>query len=518
MSHVKQNNNEKYRIYDQMIRSFYNEEQKSKRLSLNYKHEVKLEPILIIESIQKKIKVGFKIGINQMYKIKKITDFYDRMKKNEDYKYGVKLEFTHSSEVFEEKSIKILNFIMKYAEIIKYSNETLNHYHTYNSDNTILLTESGIDEFFDIVNGEKIETRIDGKDNQVELVDMEPEIKFDITENNEQEYVITTKANSFDFSIINGKDFVYFLQNDKMYRCSKKFDNTVLKLLNVFRVNFTNEIPFKKSEFSEIYSLIIPEMKENISISNIDIEEIENYIPKKLKVKVFLDVNRHNYIVADIKFGYDNIEFSPFHDVELKIPRNIVEESRALDLFSNNGFMFDSVNEKLILTDENKIYNFLKYGIFDLINKFEILATDEFKKREIISPKMSSIGVKIENNLLEIDLSNIDLDRSELEEIMKKYKLKKKFHRLKNGVFVDLDNNESLDTIEKIFESTDVTFKELSNGIIRVPINRSLYLDKILKQNNILIKQNEDYKKLIDDISERKIADSVVTPSNLKLN
>ena len=37
---------------------------------------------------------------------------------------------------------------------------------------------------------------------------------------------------------------------------------------------------------------------------------------------------------------------------------------------------------------------------------------------------------------MSIDLSNIDIDRTEILEIMKKYKLKKKYHRLKNGEFV----------------------------------------------------------------------------------
>ena len=515
MSKVKHNNKEKYRIYDQMISSFYAEEQNNKRINSNNNKEIKIEPTLIIESTQKKFKVGFKVGINQMYKIKKITEFYDRMKKHENYKYGLKLEFVHSYGAFEDESQKILDFIMKYAEIVKYTNDNLNHYHTYNSENYILLTESGIDEFFDLLKNKTIDVRMDGKEDKVELLDKEPDIKFEITENNAEEYVITTKSNSFDFNVIYGKDFTYFLQDNRLYRCSKKFENTVLKLLNVFRVNFTKEIPFKKEEFSEIYSLVIPEMKNNISINNVDIEEIEQYIPKKLKAKIFLDIDKHNYIVAEIKFSYDNIEFSPFQDVDLNIPRNIVEESRSLDLFSANGFMFDSVNEKLILANEDKIYDFLKFGIVEMINKFEILATDEFKRREIISPKMSSIGVKIENNLLEIDLSNIDIDSSEIEEIMKKYKLKKRFHRLKNGTFIDLENNESLDTLEKIVESTDINYKELSKGTIKVPISRSLYLDKILKKNNILIKQNEEYQKLIDDINERKIDESVDIPKSL---
>lgn len=516
MNKMNHSGKEKYRIYDQMISSFYNEEQKGKKITLNNQQSIRIEPTLIIESTQKKVKVGFKIGDKQMYKIKNIIEFYERMTKNEDYKYGIKLEFTHCESAFEIESIEMLKFIMKYAEMVKYANENLNHYHTYNSENTLPLTESGIDDLFDIMKRKSLDLRLDGKECIVELIDHEPEIKFEITENSEEEYALKAKTNSFDFTVINGKNYIYFLQDNKLYRCSTKFQYTVLKLLNVFRINFTNSIPFKKTNFSELYSLIIPEMKENISICNVNIEEMEKYIPKKLKVKVFLDSDKHNYITADIKFKYDTTEFSPFKDINLDIPRNIVDESRALDMFRNNGFMYNQADNKLILTDEENIYNFLKYGIEEMINKFEIMATNEFRNREIITPKISSVGVKIENDLLNIDLSNLDIDINEIEEVMKKYKLKKTFHRLKNGQFIDLEKNEVLDTIESIIESSDLTFKELTNGTIKVPIYRSLYLDKILKQNNILVKQNDKYKKIIEDINERKIAERLQIPQNLK--
>ena len=48
---------------------------------------------------------------------------------------------------------------------------------------------------------------------------------------------------------------------------------------------------------------------------------------------------------------------------------------------------------------------------------------------------VGALGVRIENNLLQIDFSGLDFDVSELKDIMKQYKLKKKFHRLKDGQY-----------------------------------------------------------------------------------
>ena len=121
------------------------------------------------------------------------------------------------------------------------------------------------------------------------------------------------------------------------------------------------------------------------------------------------------------------------------IPRNAIEESKALDLFSKCGFVLDTKNNRLMLVDDEKIYEFLKGEIEEFISRFEILATDDFRQKQITSPKVNSIGIKIENNLLSIDLSGIDFNSEEITEIMKKYKMKRKFHRLKNGDFIDLN-------------------------------------------------------------------------------
>ena len=157
-------------------------------------------------------------------------------------------------------------------------------------------------------------------------------------------------------------------------------------------------------------------MKDKVNINNVDSEELSEYLPKKLKVKVFLDYNKKNYITADLKFIYDDFEFSPFEQVDKKIPRNAVEESKALDMFSKSGFMYDQRNNKLVLVKDDDIFNFLQKGIEEYVSKFEVLATEDFRNKQIMRPKINSIGVKIENNLLSIDLSNIDIDRKEIAE------------------------------------------------------------------------------------------------------
>ena len=66
--------------------------------------------------------------------------------------------------------------------------------------------------------------------------------------------------------------------------------------------------------------------------------------------------------------------------------------------------------------------------------------------------------------------------------MLAKYKLKKKFYRLKNGAFLQLQDSEEVELLDKLITGTDIDYKELENGTVRLPINRTLYLNQLLKK------------------------------------
>ena len=288
---------------------------------------------------------------------------------------------------------------------------------------------------------------------------------------------------------------------DVIYRCPMDFKNSILKLLELFKNNFTKEILFKKTDIPKLFSLVVPSIKKNLEVKNVNTEELEKYIPQELYVKVYLDSNESNFITADIKFGYKDFEFNPLiENKSIKIPRDVVKETKTLETFIQTGFMLDQQNGRLVLTDDEKIYNFLSEEIMYYMKNFEILATDAFKKKEIRHPKISNIGIKIENNLLKINLSEFNFSPSELAEIMEKYKLRKKYYKLTDGSFIDLEENETLDFLEKLNIDGSLNYEDLESGELDLPVYRTLYLDKLLKGTSMNVYKSKEYKDLINDI------------------
>lgn len=450
---ISKKEQEQNRNFKQLLNAFYEETEENKIKTSNY-NNIKIVPTIIMDRFQNKLKLEFKIGQTQMYKLKNLPEFYDNMLYENNHRYGNKLEFVHTKESFEEDAQSLLNYILKYAEIIKYANEAQDIYTRYAnslSESYITISNTGLDDFFEIMEGKTVNIESDMGSNSVLFVNELPQIKFDIDEVDSTSYKISPNVDIYKYRIFKGKDFSYFLYDNILYKCEKEFEKSALKLLEVFRKNFVKEIEFKKSELSSLFSMVVPKIKNNIKTDNIKSEEIEKYMPKELNTKIYLDYDNNNYIIADIKFCYDDIEFNPLKEENIDIARDTLKENETLEKFRKTGFMLDTKNLKLILAKDDDIYKFLTVEIEDYMKNFEVLATDNFKQREIKIPKISNLGVKVENNLLEINLENIDFDLAEISKIMEKYKLKKKYHRLKDGSFLELaEENDTIKFLENI--------------------------------------------------------------------
>ena len=518
----------KYRSFKQIVNEFYAEEMKQIEESDEQeenRQKIKIEPKLIYDKYTNNLKIEFKIGNERMYKLKDLAEFYDRMLKKEKYKYGNKLEFIHKKEAFVEENKKLLEFILKHAEIIRFVNSGANSNYRYYgkamNERYIVINNSGLDEVFEILKSQEIIFQKEYQDKIIKLRDENPDLKFIMQKKGRNEYKITINKNIDilrEIEILHGKEYKYILIDNELHRCDKKYEQTTLKLLNMFKYNFITELILGKEQLPELFSVILPKLKNSIELKGIEEQEIEQYKPKKLVVKMYLDLDENDYILADTKFCYGEEEFNPLQQkIEIKYPRDVIEENKAINMFRKTGFMYYAQRECFILPDDDKIYEFLTDGINEYMQKFEVMVTDNFKAKEIKQPKIGNLGVRIENDLLKIDLENLNIDINELQEIMNKYNLKKKYHKLKDGSFVNLEENTDIEFIDKLITGMDISYKDLEKGSIKLPINRSLYLNQLLKTvSNTQINKNSEYRNLVTSLEKENREDEITVPKSLE--
>ena len=525
-------NKEEYKNFKQIVNIFYNEEIEGineDKEKIKKEGTIKIEPRIFYDKFSGDMKIEFKIGNKKMYKIKNLSEFYTRMLNKEFYRYGEKLQFIHTKEAFENNSRQLLEFVMKYAEVIKYANSNSNSNYKYYgkalSETSIIVGNSAIDDLFDVLKGRKIIFQKDCNTEEIEFTEEQPEIEFELKKTENKDYIIVPNIEIYKVNIIKGKDYKYILDDKKLYRCTKEFENSNLKLLELFRKNYINEVKLGEKELTQLFSIIIPRVKNAINLKNMTEDSIKKYMPKELIVKVFLDFDSNDYLIADVRFDYEGNEFNPLEEnKKIKFPRNMLEETNALNIFRQTGFMLETKNLRFILPDNDKIYEFLTEDINYYMQHFEVLATDNFKRKQIKEKKIGGIGVKVENNLLSIDFKNLDIDIEELEEIMSKYSLKKKYHRLKDGTFVNLESNgfESLENnkeakfLEKLVTGMDISYKDLENEELKLPVYRISYFNQLLKEiKGTEITKNDEYKNIINQLDKEQLEEEIKVPENL---
>ena len=522
----KEEHPENYKVFNQLVKEFYrmNEEDDEEKESAHIDGNIHIEPKIIYSKINNTLKLEIKIGEKQFYKVKSLPEFYDRFINKEKYKYGAKLEFVHMREKFVEADRKILDFVLKYAEIIKYANESSTGYDYYTKrlgEDVIIVSNTGLDDLFASLENRAVMMESQYGLESVVFVPQEPDIKFKLEAINAKEYRITTNIDIYAYMIYDGRKYTYLLLDRKLYKCSKKYRDTVIRSLEVFRKNFTKEIILPEEQLSNFFSVIEPCIKKDLVIDEEQYKKVEKYIPAELYAKLYLDYNEQGYVLADIRFIYGDIEVNPLnnekHDELLS--RNTIKESKLLNMFVKSGFMLDQRNSRLVLANDDKIYEFLTNDINSYMKNFEVLATDNFKEKEVKSTSSINLGLRIENNLLDIDFSNLNFDPSELQQIMKQYKLKKKYHRLKDGSFINLEDNDTIKFIESITEDIDVDYNQIKDNNLKLPMYRALYLDKILEKNSFIrVTKDDEYKDLVQNIDVKEIEGNIDLPKNLNAN
>ena len=118
-----------------------------------------------------------------------------------------------------------------------------------------------------------------------------------------------------------------------------------------------------------------------------------------------------------------------------------------------------------------------------------------------------SVGVFVSGGLLDLNITTDDVSGKELLDILKNYQLKKKYYRLKNGEFVDLQE-QNLEMLAELMKTLQLSPKEFVKGKMHIPAYRTLYLDQML-ENNESIYSNRDrhFREIVKGFKTIKDAD-----------
>ena len=498
--------NRSNREFKELIEKVYEQKFDNKNYIKKLLEGIKTIPTFLYDETTKAIKIELKEDElpNNYSDLGKFYNDLQNIKKDTNKELVIEIQLD------EVISKRILN---KYIDIIHFVNKPNTKYYTKKYFKEKILVELGaLEDILEYAIKVNLDIKINKKEIKISEENFKLDLKLDLIDDH---YYLTLNQdiNKFNY-ILQTNNYIYIYYDKGLYKCNSEFIKKKYTALQGFLSNYKNSMHIYKKNLTNFFSLIYPNIKEDIKVEKSIFEKVKKYIPQSLIPKLYLDFDNRNYLIADLKFCYDDIEFNPIDKEDVKANRNLLEEAIYLNKLIKSGFMLDEKNKRFIINLDDTIYNFIEDDLEEYIKISEVYTTEKFDRKKIKKSDKTSIGVKVNNNLLEIDFESLPIDKKELKEVLQKYKENKKYHRLKDGSFITLEDNKDIEFLSTLVDGLDISYKNIEEKI-SLPVNRALYLDKLLRQNSqVEVTSNKEYAEIVEKTAIKDEYDDI--PEELK--
>ena len=448
------------------------------------------------------INLSFKVGNNKAYKIKNLRNFIDAIKTRENVTYGNDLSFVHDINNFNMQARRIINFISEHLDDNLYYNDILP------TDNASITLKKESVESFKALSLDKITFINDNIVSSLEIKYENPHLVLNINSIDDDSYSMSLL--DYNYNIIKGFKSNIILYKNMLYCTSENFSDNTTQLLLYFLQN-KEPLLIDKKYLAKLYTSIILTIEGDIEV----VGDINEFILPTLNIKVYIDAVNQDTISTKLIFDYDGKMFNGLINIDSYNSRNYAQEHTIISILRNYLTRIDQKEGiGYIEHSIDKIYDFINNGLHILRNKVEIYTSKNFAKFKVKESSSFSLGVRIENNLLEIDINNDEYDINELKNILTAYRLKKDYYRLKDGSFVSLKDS-LLQELSYVLDSLHIKTTQIEKHM-KLPKYHALTFDKALNDTNLLFTSRQDsFKQVLKDI--RTVTDSSYqVPDNLK--
>ncbi|GKU26079.1 SNF2 helicase associated domain-containing protein [Clostridium folliculivorans] len=434
-----------------------------------------------------------KIGKEKNFLVRDIKDFLDAYDNRKKISVSKNFDFCGDIHIFSEKYKGIIDVIKEIDENDRLT-RSLYNYSTPNmrliEGRRVYLSLTQLKRVLIILSEEFIDCTINGREySDVRIV----------KENNPMNFVLNSHKDTIRLAYgdniplaLTSKGDILFL-NNKIYLPDEQSMKVLRPIIDILKKE--DYITFDKGDRNNLMSTVLPMLNKHSGTVNIDEISKEELSVVPLKAKFYIDRDNEN-IFLDVHFCYGEHEFDSFEQTDdyKEIIRDRIKEQQILQKVYSYGFLSE---ERLILEDEEKIVEFLRWGVVTLGSVGEVYYSESFKSLKVYTPNSYKGSIRIsDKGLLEIYFSIEGVDNRELWHIFTSIKQKKKYYKLKNGNFITLQEKE-LKALEEIINYAEVKKDELTSGSFKVPTYKGYYIGDIIEKNDLgFIENTIDFDRL----------------------
>ena len=308
-----------------------------------------------------------------------------------------------------------------------------------------------------------------------------------------------------------GYQHTYLLVQQTVYQCTQDYEKAVLPLLDAFGVRpgsgfsaAPKELFLAEGDYRSFCRHVLPLVEPYVEIAN-DSVPLQDYLPEPAQFKVYLTMVDGADPVAvearcEVSYREKTFDLTDTGSDHLSYRDGVAEEKLKGLLWQCLPDAPESTSRFLCRGEEHTL-NLIQEGIPRLQDAAEVMVDEKIRKIRLRKPPQISFGVSLSGGLLTLNIQSDLQNPEEIAAVLQAYRQKKKYHRLKSGELIALDN-DSLDLLEEVSEGLMLTPAQLKNGTVTVPRYRAAYLDEITKKTSgtAQVRRDAAFRRMIADL------------------
>jgi len=460
--------------------------------------------------------LGLRVGLQRLYVVKDIGEFLSSIKTGRELEYGKNFTFEPLNTRFNEQDNAVIQLLLEMYEEHMAWREIDNPY----ADSTpfkksLPLHGIYLNKLLDVLEEKSFILGLGSLTPFATRVKREElPLKFSLKAEGEG---LALALETDELPVKLTRDGSYFLLGQEIYLASPSQREVLPHLVKDLQSRPSQTLLFPPQSREFFVSEALPTM-EKLGKLQIHSELEAKFSREELLAKIWLEKGGGSGIAARVEFHYGSSFINPFSPRRESDPsedriliRAVEQERELLNILEQADF---SVSQgRVHLEDEQKIFDFAITYLPLLQELAEIYYSEDFKLN--IRPPISFSGrVRLNENLdlLEVSFQYEEIQPGELTAIFESLQLKKKYYRLRDGSFLDLEQAE-LKSMATLLDNLDLTAADLSGELVTLPKYRAMYLDNFLRQANLAgVQRNLPFKNFVQSILEPQDGDFEVPP------
>lgn len=476
------------------------------------KEQVELEPR--IERGGDKLYFYTKIGLDKMYVVNNMTNLVEARKGKRVYPLGKKNEIDFSYMAFTPESKVIFDFIQQEvsnkSKEYEYIQEKSRDYYyecpDFRVKSFIELQGETLDQFFRLFENKKIEyidkTNGNKIKQEIKVTNKSPMLQMTLEKMEERGTFLGMRLHGEVPQCFRGEEAGYYLGSSHLYRFSaEEYEN--LKPILDHSAGGILDLQVGTNYLADFYRTVLPVVEQAVEIERKDEEMIQEYLPVEPRFCFYFDAEDGNvFVKAEVTYREKVWElremFQPTKDLgnrDLEYEKAVCNELEKYCPFIDSKHRYYHCNK-----DEDLIYKVTHYGLDHFATIGDVKVTDAFNRISVKNTLKLKVGISLKSDLLNLDISSGELSMQELLGILDSFRRKKKYHRLQDGSFLSIEEDESIEMLSKLYDELHLSPKEFVKGKMKIPVYRALYLDKMLEgKNGLYTERDRNFKRLVKE-------------------